>query len=42
MVPKLYRTCKRYQKKEEEIEEALADASILFYQNSTSSKLMAL
>ncbi|NUY81076.1 sigma-70 family RNA polymerase sigma factor [Flavobacterium sp. MAH-1] len=26
MAPKLYRTCKRYLKKEEEIEEALADA----------------
>ena len=26
MSPKLYRTCKRYLKKEEEIEEVLADA----------------
>jgi len=26
MAPKLYRTCKRYLKKEEEVEEALADA----------------
>ena len=26
MAPKLYRTCKRYLKKEEEIEEVLADA----------------
>ena len=26
LAPKLYRTCKRYLKKEEEIEEALADA----------------
>ena len=32
LAPKLYRTCKRYLKKEEEIEEVLADA---FYTIST-------
>ena len=31
MAPKLYRTCKRYLKKEEDIEEALADAFYIIF-----------
>lgn len=31
LAPKLYRTCKRYLKKEEEIEEALADAFFIVF-----------
>jgi RNA polymerase sigma factor (sigma-70 family) len=31
MAPKLYRTCKRYLKKEEEIDEALADAFYIIF-----------
>lgn len=31
LAPKLYRTCKRYLKKEEEIEEALADAFFIIF-----------
>jgi RNA polymerase sigma-70 factor (ECF subfamily) len=32
MAPKLYRLCKRYLKKEEEIEEVLADAFLSYSQ----------
>ena len=36
MSPKLYRTCKRYLKKEEEIEEVLADAFYTIFTKLTN------
>lgn len=38
LAPKLYRTCKRYLKKEEEIEEALADAFFTIFTKNRATQ----